>query len=208
MPLIFLHGLGQTPDSWRAAARALEADALCPDLFAAVRAGEVSYRALYRGFARFCEEYGAPLHLCGLSLGGVLALQYAVDHPERMGSLVLIGTPYVMPKRLLKVQNLVFRFLPERSFRQMGLPKRDVIALTRSMMDLDFREDLGQVECPTLVLCGERDGANRKAADGLRQHLPDAELAWIPGAGHEANVDAPDALAAVLAAFYRRIGAL
>ena len=35
----------------------------------------------------------------------------------------------------------------------------------------------------------------------------DISLAWVPGAGHEANLDAPEALAGILADFYRRIGA-
>ena len=71
------------------------------------------------------------------------------------------------------------------------------------MLDLDFREDLGKVSCPVLVLCGERDKANRKAARGLQAGIPGAELAWIPGAGHEANLDAPEALAEALRDFFR-----
>ena len=81
--------------------------------------------------------------------------------------------------------------------------KGEVIGLTRSMMDLDFRGDLGRVSCPTLVLCGERDRANQKAALELRAGIPKAELAWIPGAGHEVNRDAPEALAEALRQFFR-----
>ena len=108
-----------------------------------------------------------------------------------------------MPKGLLRFQNAVFRLMPQRAFQEMGLSKRDVIGLTRSMLDLDFREDLGKVSCPVLVLCGERDKANRKAARGLQAGIPGAELAWIPGAGHEANLDAPEALAEALRDFFR-----
>ena len=71
------------------------------------------------------------------------------------------------------------------------------------MMDLDFRGDLGRVGCPTLVLCGERDRANQKAALELRAGIPKAELAWIPGAGHEVHRDAPEALAEALRQFFR-----
>lgn len=88
----------------------------------------------------------------------------------------------------------------------MGLSKRDVMGLTRSMMDLDFREELRKISCPVLVLCGERDRANRKAALGLQRALSRAELAWIPQAGHEANTDAPDALAEALRRFFRARG--
>ena len=68
-----------------------------------------------------------------------------------------------------------------------------------------FREDLGRIACPVLVLCGERDRANRKAALELRAGIPGAEAAWIPGAGHEVNRDAPEALAEVLREFFGRV---
>lgn len=205
MTTILLHGLGQGPESWDAAARGLEGKILRPDLFVPVRGGAVSYREIYQAFAGDCQRLGRPLRLCGLSLGGILALQYALEHPEGVEALALIGTPCVMPKGLLRFQNAVFRLLPRRAFRQMGLSKREVIGLTGSMLDLDFREDLGRIACPVLVLCGERDRANRKAALELRAGIPGAEAAWIPGAGHEVNRDAPEALAEVLREFFGRV---
>lgn len=205
MTTILLHGLGQGPESWDAAARGLEGKILRPDLFVPVRGGAVSYREIYQAFAGDCQRLGRPLRLCGLSLGGILALQYALEHPEGVEALALIGTPCVMPKGLLWFQNAVFRLLPGRAFRQMGLSKREVIGLTGSMLDLDFREDLGRIACPVLVLCGERDRANRKAALELRAGIPGAEAAWIPGAGHEVNRDAPEALAEVLREFFGRV---
>ena len=205
MTTILLHGLGQGPESWSAAAAGLEGDVLRPDLFALVQGGEADYEGIYRAFAGYCAGLKGPLRLCGLSLGGILALQYAAEHPERVEALVLIGTQYVMPKGLLRFQNAVFRLMPGRAFRQMGLSKKDVITLTKSMMDLDFREDLGRVSCPVLVLCGERDRANRKAALELQKALPGADLSWIPGAGHEVNTEAPDKLCKFIRDFYKNI---
>lgn len=204
MTTIFLHGLGQGPESWLPVSRGLEGQV--PDLFALAGKEGARYPALYRAFAGYCGGFAGPLRLCGLSLGGILALQYAVEHPERVEALVLIGAQYVMPKGLLRFQNGVFRLLPGSAFRKMGLSKRDVIGLTDSMLDLDFRGELGTVSCPTLVLCGERDRANRKAAQGLQAGIPGAELAWIPGAGHEVNRDAPEALAEALRSFFQRAG--
>lgn len=206
MPVVLLHGLGQTPASWDAVARSLGNESVRPELFALLRGGEAVYENLYRAFSDDCARLPEPLHLCGLSLGGVLALQYSAEHSGRVGSLVLIGTPCAMPRGLLRVQGLVFRLMPERAFRQMGLSKKDVLALTSSMLDLDLRENLARVKCPALVLCGERDRANRKAALGLQRALSRAELAWIPQAGHEANTDAPDALAEALRRFFRARG--
>ena len=110
--ILFLHGLGQGPDSWRAVAERLTGvDAVIPDL-GAMLAGRADYLALRGALFAVCDAEKAPLHLCGLSLGGVLALAYAAHRPERVASLVLIGTPYTMPKRLLKLQDLLFAITP------------------------------------------------------------------------------------------------
>lgn len=202
MRTILLHGLGQTPDSWAAVAKSLDGEVLCPSLFSSARGAGADYQTLYRTFEGYCEELSGPARLCGLSLGGIVALRYAIEHPERVEALTLIGTPCAMPKRLLKFQNLIFRFLPQGMFREMGLSREDFISLTSSMMNLDLRKDLGKIACPCLVLCGERDRANRKAALELQKAIPKAELAWIPGAGHEANTDAPWELCEILKNFY------
>jgi len=201
---VFLHGLGQTAASWDRvrAAMDLREPAACPELTSLTGGGPCTYAALYQAFSAYCEALPGPLRLCGLSLGGVLALEYAIEHPQAVRSLTLIGTPYTMPKRLLKVQNAVFRLMPKRAFSSTGFPKSDVLQLCASMADLDFRNSLETLTCPALVVCGEKDRANRKAAESLAAHLPAGELRIIPGAGHEVNMEAPEALAEVLGAFW------
>ena len=204
MDVIFLHGLGQGASSWDGTVAALagRVQAVCPDLFALAKGGTLDYPALYRGFSAFCGERGDGIHLCGLSLGAVLALQYAQEHPASVKSLVLIGGRVRTPKTLLKVQNILFHLMGEKNFREMGLSKADAIALMGTMGELDLRGGLGRVTCPTLVLCGEKDSANRKDAQTMAAGIPGAGFAVIPGAGHEVNRDAPEALAEVLEPFY------
>ena len=79
-----------------------------------------------------------------------------------------------------------------------GIVEGSAIRLARSMRSLDFSAKLGGIACPATVVCGERDRANRGAAEELQRLLPNAELRIIPGAGHEVNRDAPEALAALL----------
>ena len=61
-----------------------------------------------------------------------------------------------------------------------------------------------EIDCPALLLCGERDQAgdtrkfNRKWTAG-----DDLPLVWIPGAGHNSNVDMPDFVNAQIEAFLR-----
>ncbi len=200
--ILFLHGLGQGLDSWRAVAERLTGvDAVIPDL-GAMLAGRADYLALRGALFAVCDAEKAPLHLCGLSLGGVLALAYAAHRPERVASLVLIGTPYTMPKRLLKLQDLLFAITPRTAFESLGLTKRQMRGLSLSMATLEIPALLPRVRCRTLVLCGEKDRANRKAARQLQEGLSNAAMQTIDGAGHEANREAPEALSAALAAFY------
>ena len=95
MTHIFLHGLGQGPDSWDGVLAAFPEQGECPDLTSFFAKGGAAYRDLYRGFCTWCEGKTPPLGLCGLSLGAVLALHYALDHPERVGALVRTLDPAV-----------------------------------------------------------------------------------------------------------------
>ena len=139
MPIVFLHGLGQKPEDWNPVVNRLAkgSQALCPNLYALERDGD-DYPALYGAFERYCDGLEGQLDLCGLSLGGVLALQYAAEHPERVNSLALIGARASMPGGLLAIQNLMFRLMPAESFRKIGMEKQAVIKLCASMAELDL----------------------------------------------------------------------
>lgn len=200
MNTIFLHGMGQNASAWGKTISCLprKIEPLCPELSDFFSPGCCTYDRLYAAFCSYCDGFSEPFNLCGLSLGAVLALHYAIDHPENVNSLVLIAPQYNMPKFLLRVQNLLFKFMPESQFQDIGLTKRDFITLTNSMADMDLTNSLDQVKCPVLVACGQRDSANKKAARALAKKLAKAEFVTIPHSGHEVNVDAPEALAGAM----------
>lgn len=206
MKYIFLHGLGQTPSSWNDVVKFIDnpADVLCPDLALLLRDREINYSNLYTAFSEYCMELAEPFHICGLSLGGIIALQYCIEHPKKVNAMVLIGTQYVMPKKLLQFQNAVFRFMPDRAFKDMGFGKYDFISLSKSMMELDFQRDLKNINCPVLVVCGEKDKANKRAALQLKEQIPNAKFTTIAKAGHEVNIQAPQLLSCELSSFFQR----
>lgn len=206
MQRVYLHGLGQTPEDWEAVL--MDADdaqrGVCPNLAALLQGKDPTYSNLYAAVSALCDGMDGAINLCGLSLGGVLALHYAIEHPQKVSALVLIAPQYKMPKTLLRAQNLLFHFMPGAMFRQTGFEKKAFLRLCGTMMDLDFSDSLSEITCPTLVLCGEKDSANRKTAEKLAGMLKHGTLQIIPGAGHEVNRDAPDALRAALRGFYHR----
>lgn len=198
MKLILLHGLGQTPAAWDALRMDLQASQVeAPSVFSGAD-GVLTYQKIYDRLEKRYGDEEAPLCLCGLSLGAVLALDFALRHREQVASLILCAPQYRVPKWLIEVQNLMFRCMPSRAFEDMGIAKADMIGLTRSMKTLDFTDRLKNLTCPVTILCGEKDTVNQKAAKELAALLPRSRLEFVPNAGHEINRDNPKALAAIL----------
>ncbi|MCM1263859.1 MAG: alpha/beta hydrolase [Butyrivibrio sp.] len=207
MQQIYLHGLGQTPNSWEKTIMQLEsaAHSECPNLAKLIQGQDVTYQNLYKAFSKICDSFDLKINLCGLSLGGVLALNYACEHPEKVNSLVLIATQYKMPKGLLRIQNILFQFMPKNMFQQTGFSKVNFLQLCKTMMELDFSNFIRKITCPTLVICGEKDSANKKAAEELARIMKNAEFQVINDSGHEVNIDAPEKLAETLRVFYKQV---
>lgn len=204
MQRILIHGLGQKSSSFSETTSYMigQDNIVCPELSSFIKGEDVGYSNLYKAFSDYCNSFSEPLDLCGLSLGAVLALNYAIDNPKKVNSLVLIVAQYEMPKTLLKLQNIVFKFISEKSFKSMGIRKKDFIKLTNSMMDLNFNEGLHNISCPVLLICGEKDKANKKATKNLAERISKAEMKFIKNAKHEVNNDAPEKLADILNDFY------
>lgn len=205
MKYIFVHGLGQNSSSWEETISYMGKTTQIsrPNLFDLLEDKEHTYNNLYLAFSRYVEESSEPVILIGLSLGAVLALNYTIDHPSRVESLVLIAPQYKMPKLLLKVQNTIFRFMPESPFQKLNSSKKDFILLLNSMMELDFSKELNRVQCNTLILYGENDKANKRASEKLAEQITKSEIRTVKGVGHEVNMEDPETLAAILNEFLK-----
>lgn len=205
MKYMFLHGLGQNALSWEDTIKSMEgrSDIVCPDLFDFLHNEEICYKNLYRGFSEYCMSFSEPIDICGLSLGGILALEYGIENPDKVNSLALIGTQYAMPKSLLRLQNMIFRMMPGKMFDQTGFGKKDFINLSKSMMDLNFEPDLKNISCPVLIVCGENDKVNKRAAIEMKEKIADSKIVFIENSGHEVNKEAPEALGKTLKLFFK-----
>lgn len=196
MKIVFLHGLGQRAADWdQVASQFSNTD--CPDLFET--AGEkLNYSAILSSLEERYKYEKEPLCLCGLSLGGMLALDYALRHGDRVAAMVLLGARDRTPRLLMNIQDLLFRCMPDKAFASTGMKKEQVRDLTRSMKNLDFTDRLSTIHCPVTVACGEKDSPNLAAARRLAKYLPNARLYVVPYAGHELNTDAPDTVVQVV----------
>jgi pimeloyl-ACP methyl ester carboxylesterase len=76
-----------------------------------------------------------------------------------------------------------------RSALGLALAARGMMA----QRDARIIESLPAIAVPTLVLVGEDDAPFRGAADYMAAKIPAASLVVLPGAGHAANIDQPEA---------------
>lgn len=206
MKCIMLHGLGQKPSDWNDTIKCIgkKDEVLCPDLYKWLQGQEFCYTDLYQGLEKYFDQFEEPFSLGGFSLGGILALQYAIEHSRKVDSLILIGTQFSMPEKLIKFQNMIFRVLPNRAFREMGASKKEIINLCNSMIDLDFTESLKDIHCRTLIMCGGKDRANYAASIKLKERIPDSELCIVPNAGHEINTKHANKAGEIIRSFLLR----
>ena len=197
---ILVHGLGQNEKSWDQVKANLDNQIKveCPNLFELVKNYEINYENMYQAFLDYCNSFNEKVNLCRLSLGGLLAIDYAVDYPDKVNSLILIGTPYEVPKKLLKIQNFIFKIMPKKTFENMGISKNNFINLTKSMTDIEIKSKLKGIKCNTLILCGKKDNANIESAKQLKKHIKKSELIIIENSAHEVNVENPIELSNII----------
>ncbi|MEZ4662500.1 MAG: 3-oxoadipate enol-lactonase [Caldilineaceae bacterium] len=169
--------------------------------------------------------------LIGISVGGMIALDFAAQHPQRLAKLVLcdtapkIGTPAMWDERIAALRAhgmahlgeaiLARWFAPEfaaarpDAYRGYGnmLTRTPVDGYTgtcEAIRDADLWPQVGRIQAPTLVLCGAEDLATPPAqAQQLAAALPNASCTIIDGAAHLPCIEQPHVMAAIIANFLK-----
>lgn len=197
--LIYVHGLGESASDWQAVSRLVGQESTCINLFDGVD-DKISFDSVYQRFVAMCQCYDR-VDICGLSIGAIIGLRFAMDYPDKVNKLIVIAPQYKIPKHLLSIQNKIMSLLPERVFDSWQLTKKQVIALVSSMKMIDLTRQLDNVTCQVLVVCGDRDRANKRAAQKLARLLPRATVTYVSNAGHQVNLDNPRHLSADIKEF-------
>ena len=167
------------------------------------------YLEWVRGFIR-ARRYKNVV-LCGHSMGGAIAMSYALKYPEELRGLILLGTgarlrvhPYYLQRcqesgednhpwleqhleYYSEVQEEVYPVLRQRA-AEMGpdVELNDLMACNQ----FDMMDRVGEIKLPTRILCGSEDVMTPvKYSQFLSHSIDGATQAVIPGGTHFAHME-------------------
>ena len=186
MKLVFLHGLGQSAESWKEVRNLLtdypsEAIELFPST---VSNYQQAKERVYQHLAQETE----PFILVGLSLGAALALELSSYDLPNLRALVLSGCPLKLAGNIpFYIQLLIFKLLPKRTFEKQGADKSLLVGVSEELKTLDLRESAKNCPYPALLICGSQDKPNLSSMKALHRLLTNSQFQIIPDGPHVLN---------------------
>jgi len=190
MKLVFLHGLGQSVESWKEV-RNLMADypSEAIELFPS---GVSSYQEAKERVYQYLAQETEPFVLVGLSLGAALALELSSYDLPNLRALVLSGCPLKLSGNILfYLQLLIFKLLPRRVFEKQGADKALMVGISEELKTLDLREIAKTCHYPTLLICGSKDKPNLSSMRSLHKLISESQYQIIPDGPHVLNKEKP-----------------
>jgi pimeloyl-ACP methyl ester carboxylesterase len=225
--ILYLHGSGYTQDSFRAQAEAFVGSD--PLSLPGHPAGEAlrSVEECSRWLARYVQwKRAGPAVLAGNSLGGAIALRCALDFPELVAGLVLVGTG-----ARLRVSAEIFRMIDDDwpgcidtlvdgalgsqaadELRKRAIGWHRMVGRESTRRDytacdgFDVIDRLGELHHPTLILVGAQDQMTPpKYSTFLHERLAGSTLEIVENAGHVVMAEQPAQVNAAIARFLTQI---
>ncbi|MCJ8191430.1 alpha/beta fold hydrolase [Sphingomicrobium aestuariivivum] len=225
LPVLFLHGVGSDKSVWMPQLAHFGGDRMA---IAADYPGygdsdfvEGATRADYaRAMLGLLDRLEVDrVVVCGLSLGGIIALEMALFAPERIAGLVIANSFARHPEgeaiydrsvagardmgmaALAKARApmLLGKDPPEGLAEEVievmsAIPPEAYVLGAEAVWRADLTQHLHRIACPALVLCGSEDAVTPpQLSDELAAALPSARREDIAGAGHLSNAERAEA---------------
>jgi len=226
--VVLTHGFGATAETWRHQVPALVAAGyrvLTWDLRAHGRSGSpdepVTLHNRAADLAAGVEAAGGPAHALGHSAGGVVTMQFALDRPELVRSLVLVGTAsecnarahawYESLAATAETQGgeALLKKLGSRDAADAPPEPHGFARISRAMGGLHtapLTSALEAVQRPTFVVVGEKDFLGVGGSVIISRRIAGARLEIVKERGHALFHEDPERFNALVIAFLKSVG--
>lgn len=231
-PVVLLHGLFGSPDNWTRIMEDLADDYYFFAVQFPIDQSENRCHRKFRGVDQltdYVEELIDQLQLdkailCGNSLGGQIAVDYSLRHPDKVDRLVITGSAGLFERSLSdgkrpqidrdairarvgeifyherhctdEIVEDVYRMVHDRGFA------RFLIRVAKATRDRNMKEDLIRLNMPTLIIWGKNDIITPPfVAEEFHEGIPDAKLVFIDECGHAPPIEQPDEFARLMREF-------
>ena len=152
-------------------------------------------------------------------MGGIVAMETALAHPERIAGLVLIGTTSECREKVAGWYERIARAAEQdgnaglgraiygkNSNKQIIGDAQGIAHVTRMLKSLftdPLTPKLADIQCPALMTVGEKDPMGPKASEIVHAAMPAgrAELLRVPDKGHWLQLEAVEPVVAALDAW-------
>jgi 3-oxoadipate enol-lactonase len=239
-PVLMIHGLGSSTRDWDLQVPALASTfkVITYDVRGHARSEKPRQRYSVKLFA---DDAAAliralnlgPMHVVGISMGGMIAFQLAVDAPELVRSLVIANSGPAMPIKTLAQRLMIWTRIAIVRFqgmRRMGevlaarlLPKAEhaaaraefierwatndpiaYLSALKGLVNWSVMDALPRIDRPVLVLTGDQDYTPVAFKQAYTSMMKRAELVVIDDARHFTPIERPEPFNAALLSFLAR----
>lgn len=212
MKLVFIHGLGQTSDSWNEVINYVDVSKTIRISLGklARESKSITFAEMSGALTKKLEAIKEPFILIGLSLGGCFALQQGLSNDINLKGLVVSGAQYSMSnsrkiRLIFSLQKYIFKLMSRKYWKKQGIDKTKINSLYSSMQNFDLSNQLHQITTPTLVMIGSLDKVNFPASKDIAEKIPKANLKIIKEGKHELNTQKPKQFANAINEFVKSI---
>ncbi len=149
-------------------------------------------------------------HVFGWSDGGILGLMLAINHPDKVGKLAVMGanlrpdptaiydwTAPIMEEMSQAVDSMIAAGDESDNWPLL----RQHLDLLMTQPDIPV-EDLHRIKAPVLLINGDKDIIRNDHQLEMFDNIPNAHLAILPGQTHWAPVSDPDGFNALVEKFF------
>jgi 3-oxoadipate enol-lactonase len=237
-PVVLLHGLGSSTEDWepQLAALAPHYRVIAIDMRGSGRSRDLEHPGGPFSIATFAADVAevidqlaaAPAHIVGLSMGGMVAFQLALDHARAVRTLTIINSgPALVPKTWQEHAMIASRIALASTWGPRGMarllaPKlfpdneqaratfcermakndrRAYAATQRAAVGFNVQSRIGAIRVPTLIVASDHDYTPVARKQAYAKLMPDARVVVVPDSRHALPIEEPRKLQPILDAF-------